>query len=187
MASVTWPTRSSATLGVYSGRWTCHHDNPCAQHATSSILFLSVLCQKTTPPAQTQAQALSPPRFYTPRTRFMTWISRHTPRAFPASRFFRLDEEIWFSMSPTTSQSSTEKPMSIGNTASSATPIALNNEQTKNSDNWSRITSTTLSTWWGTSRCSRHQALTWLSPWRTSIDSQTPQNTRVFGPTYGRT
>ena len=104
-----------------------------------------------------------------------------------ASRFFHLDEEIWFSISATTNQSSTKKMMSKGSSASSAMLIVLNDEQMKNCGSWSQITLTTLSTWWGTSKCSRHQALTWLSPWQTSTDSQTPQNTRVFGLTYGHT
>ena len=132
---------------------------PMRQHATSSIWFLSILCQKTRPLARTQVEALSLPRFYAPRTKIMTWISCLTLRAFPAFRFFHLDEEIWFSMSAMMNQSSMEKPTSKGSSTNSTTLIVLSDEQMRSSASWSRITLMTPLTWLGTSKFSRHQAL----------------------------
>jgi len=63
----------------------------------------------------------------------MTWIYHLTPWASPAFRFFYHDEKIWFSMSATTNQSSTEKPTSKGSSANSATLIVLSDEQMRSS------------------------------------------------------
>ena len=83
----------------------------------------------------------------------MTWIFPHIPRVSHASRFFRLVEEIWSSMSVTMNQSSMEKSMIKDSSASSAMPIVLSSMRKKNSDSWSQTTSMMPSTWWGTSKC----------------------------------
>jgi len=52
-----------------------------------------------------------------------------TPLGFSRFRFFHPDEVIWSSTSATTNQSSMEKPMSKGSSASSTTLIGVSDEQ----------------------------------------------------------
>ena len=81
------------------------------------------------------------------------------PWAFPAFQCFHLDEEIWFSMSATTNQSLTAKPMSKDTSVNSTTLIVLSDEQMRSSASCSQITLMMTSMWLGTSKYSRHQAL----------------------------
>ena len=96
----------------------------------------------------------------------MTYISRHTPRGFPASQSFHPNEVTWFSISAMTNQLSKAKPTTKDSNASSATPTEPNDKQTR-SDNSPQTTLAMLSTWSEISSSTRHQALMWLSPWQT--------------------
>ena len=78
-----------------------------------------------------------------------------------------------------------EKLTNRDSNESRATPIAPNNEQTRN-DSSPHIISMMLSTWSEISRSTRHQAPTWLLPWRTWIAFPMLLNIRTFEPTYGR-